>query len=131
MPKDVVETQFFKTWLEEDGIVYSEVVKGSDITLEVAIEQLEIIRKLSKSNKKVPLFVDSLHIGSMSRDARLYFTGEESFKTVSAVAILVGGPISKVIGNFFIGLNKSGYPNKLFDAKEDAVEWLKGFLNEQ
>ncbi len=33
-----------------------------------------------------------------------------------------------VIGNFFIGFNKSPMPTKLFTSEPEALEWLKEFL---
>jgi hypothetical protein len=42
------------------------------------------------------------------------------------VALLVGSPVTRVIGNFFIGLNKPRWPVRLFRSESDALAWLGG-----
>jgi hypothetical protein len=46
------------------------------------------------------------------------------------VALLVGSPMSRAIGNFFIGLNKPLIPTRLFVSEPEALAWLRGFLPE-
>jgi hypothetical protein len=79
--------------------------------------------KLAEGNL-YPLLIDAKSIVSMDRSARKRFSNEE---TVSAVALIVGTPLSKIIGNFFTGLNKTAIPLKLFSSKTDALEWLKEY----
>ena len=45
-----------------------------------------------------------------------------------AIALLVGSPLSRVIGNFFVGLNRSTFPLRLFTSEEEAIAWLRTFL---
>ena len=49
-------------------------------------------------------------------------------KLFLAQAIIVDSPVSRLIGSFFLGLNKPPFPTKLFTSEADAVEWLKGYL---
>jgi hypothetical protein len=44
---------------------------------------------------------------------------------VSAFAIIIQSPLSRVIGNFFMGLNKPRVPARLFKSEKEAVKWLK------
>jgi hypothetical protein len=83
--------------------------------------------KISKG-KKLPLLVDSRNIKSMEREARVYYAGEEGRKSVSACALLIGSPVSRVIGNFFMGLNKPLVPTRLFTSETEAIEWLRRFI---
>ena len=40
-------------------------------------------------------------------------------------ALVVGNPLSRALGSFFIGLNRPRVPTKLFDSVENGVQWLK------
>ncbi len=44
--------------------------------------------------------------------------------------LLIGSPVSRVIGNFFMGLNKPIYPTKLFTDPQKAIRWLQTFPND-
>jgi hypothetical protein len=68
---------------------------------------------------------DIRNIKSITRGARIYFTSEETGAVLRAQAVIVGSPLSRVIGNFY-GLYGMPYPIKLFTAEAKAIEWLKG-----
>ena len=73
--------------------------------------------------------LDLRQIKSQTREARDYYGGEESGRCFSAAAVLVESPVSRLLGNFFIGFNKStNAPLKLFTSEQEAIEWLKTFL---
>ncbi len=40
-------------------------------------------------------------------------------------ALVVGNPLSRALGSFFVGLNRPRVPTKLFDSVENGVQWLK------
>jgi hypothetical protein len=44
---------------------------------------------------------------------------------VSAVALIVDTPLSRVLGNFFLAVNKPLYPTRLFDNEASALAWLQ------
>jgi hypothetical protein len=98
-----------------------------EVTLENVTEVSRHLKKLSKG-KKVPVFTDMRGLKSMTREARLFLSGEDAAQVTSAAALLIGSPLSKVIGNFFMGINKPPYPTKLFTSEEKALQWLKGFI---
>ena len=72
--------------------------------------------------------VDISKIKSVTREAREYFAGEKASEVAKSIAIIVSSPVSRVIGNFLIGLNKPSYPIKLFTKVKEAEDWLKQFL---
>src|ERR1700756_4774181 len=43
-------------------------------------------------------------------------------------SILIESPLSRIIGNFFMGLNKPSVPAKLFNNEQDAIAWLKQYV---
>jgi len=125
---EVIETRVAKVWMGEDGIVREIFAAGAQITLDDMKEIVAIQIEYAKEGKK-PVFADMSKVRSATREARVFSSGDDSIRSVSTLALLVGTPLSKVLGNFFIGLNKPSYPTKLFTSEEKAIEWLKGFVN--
>jgi hypothetical protein len=39
-------------------------------------------------------------------------------------------PVSRIIGNFYMGINKTAMPVKMFSNEKEAMAWLKTFLPE-
>jgi hypothetical protein len=37
----------------------------------------------------------------------------------------VANPLSRVIGNFFLGLSKTAFPLRLFSDTDNAIAWLR------
>lgn len=66
----------------------------------------------------------------MDRESRAFHSGEMPNQYAKAVALLVKTPVSSIIGNFFLGLNKPSFPTKLFTEKEEAIFWLKEHVND-
>ena len=126
MEKEVFEIRTAKIWLGEDGILYIKILPKSEITLEDIKEQFKIASKLV-NNKRIPFLIDSRGVKSMERASRK-FIQEESKEIVSKLAILIGSYISRLIGNLFIGINKSSYPTKIFTLEDKAIQWLKGHI---
>jgi hypothetical protein len=127
MKNEVIEVEGAEVWFGEDGIIRVVSIPGVEVTLKSVIEVSRHVKKFSMG-KKVPVFVDIRGLKSMTREARLFVSGEDAAQAHSAAALLIGSPLSKVIGNFFLGINKPPYPTKLFNSQEKALEWLKGFV---
>jgi len=60
----------------------------------------------------------------MTQDCRQHFAGPEHAKTFTKAALIVTSPISRIIGNFFLGLNKPLKPTRLFTSREEGLKWL-------
>lgn len=122
-----VEVCNCRIWLEEDGIV--RVKWGAHVRIGLA-EAREAMHAISVvcGGKATPAFVDMTEITAIDREARLYFAGEETAKVESAAALLVGSPLTRAIGNFFMGLNKPLIPTRLFTSEAEALAWLRGMV---
>lgn len=127
MEREVIVTRVCRVWVGADGIARIIHVPGSELTLRDAEETMAAYLKLSKG-KRLPLYVDTSGMKSMTRESRLYYASEETAKTGRAVAIVVDTPVSKVLGNFYIGLSNPHLPSRLFTSEQEALAWLKGFL---
>jgi len=72
--------------------------------------------------------VDLRDINSITKEARDHFSMRDRKPAVSAIAMLVKSPVSSIIGNFFLGLNKPSVPTHLFTSEVKAVNWLEQFI---
>ena len=127
MESGVIKTPISKMWLNEDGIIHEKVNAGSIIELNDAMEEIAAYSALCHDMKR-PLFVDIREAKSVSGEARSHLAGEDGAKAISATALLIDSPLSRIMGNFFLGFNKPSYPVKLFSSERRALKWLRGFL---
>ena len=126
MSTDEIATETGRVWLGEDGIIRSVANANSEETLPTAKANIAAIAHVAGGVPR-PVLVDLTGVKSISRDARAYYTSEEAATHYTAAAMLVGSPLSRVIGNFYIGLNRLPKPTRLFTAEDGALEWLSGF----
>jgi len=75
-------------------------------------------------SRKIPVLVDARSIRAMSLTARRAAAGAEIARVTSRCVILVGGPVSALIGNFFMKVARPPYPTRLFTDVEAAEAWL-------
>ena len=78
--------------------------------------------------KKYPLLIDSRKIKSITKEARDHFSIQNRETFITAFAVLIDSPLSRIIGNFFMGLNKPTIPAKLFTNENEAIDWLTQYL---
>lgn len=114
------------TWMGEDGIARTKVKKGAEVKLQHAQENSVVVNSFYV-DAKYPLLIDARGIKSMEREARAFFTANGRNTNTLAFAIIIDSSVSKVVGNFFLGINKPIVPTKLFLNEDSAIEWLKQF----
>lgn len=113
--------------LGDDGIVRVVMSEATIETLDEAQENIAAISEVAHG-RLVPVLVDFRLVRSQDRQAREYYAGAETAKVITSVALLTGSPLSRVVANFFLGLNKPLYPTRLFTKESEALEWLKGYV---
>lgn len=119
-------TRTARVWWLEDGIICARALPGIVQTLADAQENAQAEEYLAGGQRHA-LLVDMREIRSQDREAREFYAQPENTRSQSAVAILIGSPISRVIGNFFIGFNKPPVPTRIFNNEADALAWLREF----
>lgn len=124
VPNDAKELTCFYTWKGEDGIVRTKVKAGAEVGIVEAKENSHAVNSYFEG-EKFPLIVDSRGIKSITRDARNQFSTKGRETHVTSFAIIIDSPLSRVIGNFFMGINKPAIPSRLFENESDAIQWLK------
>ena len=122
------ETNKIKFTIGEDNILRTECFPNTIMTLEDGKESTRISAEMV-NYQALPLLCDLTNVVKMSQECRKHFSGAEHAETFSKCALIVTNPISRIIGNFFIGLNKPLKPTRLFTSKEDGLKWLKSFTD--
>lgn len=125
--KEVIDIEVFTTWLDESGICRTVVKKNGVIKLANARENSLAVGKIS-GDKLRPLLVDIREIKSIDKLARDHFSMHGRQPGVCAIGMLIRSPLSKVIGNFFLGISKPPVPTQLFNSEEKALDWLRKFI---
>jgi hypothetical protein len=124
VPKNAINVTCYWTWMGDDGIARTKVKPNSEISLNHAIENSKAVNSLYV-DKKFPILIDSRGIRSMTRDAREFFSTRGRDTNTCAFGIIIKSPLSRAVGNFFLGINKPAVPTRLFDNEENALEWLR------
>ena len=113
-----------------NGIMHQTYVDGAELTIEDSTLELEIYRKEYCTEVKRPILVDINNIKTVSKESRGIYSSEETAECISAAALLIGNPVSRIMGNFYLGINKTLMPVKMFTSSEDAISWLITFIQE-
>jgi hypothetical protein len=116
----------FRMWLRPDGIVEIRWVPGTTALLEDATAALEALAQLA-GGRRSRLLVDMRDTGSQDRPTRAEWARRGDL--LSAVALIVGTPLSRLVGNLFINMSRPSTPTRLFDDEASAVAWLKAIIN--
>ncbi len=129
MKKLVDETSTQKLYWDEDNqIVFGECLDmfHSEEKAKENIDAYERVRnRLGKEKTRV--LVDMREIKGVSRDAREYYANERTASIQRATALVIKSPLSRVIANFFMGLNRPLTPTRMFTDVDEAIEWLQSF----
>lgn len=118
------KTDKIKFTLRPDQILHTECFPNTEMKMEDALESTKISAEMV-NYQPLPLLCDLTNVVKMSQECRKHFAGPEHAATFSKCALIVTNPISKIIGNFFLGLNKPLKPTKLFTNQNAGLKWLK------
>ena len=66
---------------------------------------------------------------SMDKPSREYLASDEATEGLLATAIIVDSSFSSFLGNFFLMVNKTKMPVKIFYDIPLAEKWLQQFIN--
>ena len=116
-------------WKDNDGIVHMVFLDNVNLNINDLKTELTCYKSLSKEFTP-PALIDISGVLSIDSDGRKFIAEEIAKIGVPATALIVKSRMSRLIGSFFIGINKPDFPVKLFDDEQKAVEWLKGFLHD-
>jgi len=120
----VIVTRTERIWLE-DGVLRCVVLPTASHTLADALENTRAVAELAEG-RRVGMLLDTRASRGLDRDARLHYVRPEAADLVAALAMLIDSQIGRVLGNFFMRVNRPPFPLRLFTAEAEALAWLKG-----
>ena len=89
-------------------------------------ELLEAMQRLGGGEPMLVLS-DIRGLRSASASARAAAASPEATRLNRAAAIVVGSRATRMIGNFFLKLNRPAYPSRIFNSEDAALAWLLSF----
>lgn len=124
-PAHAARTRTCSLWLEH-GIVIGRFHDGAEVSADDARENLAVTATLT-SGVRHPVLVDLRPVRAQSAEARALFAGPAATAVCTAVALVTDSPLSRVLGNFFLGFNRPETPARLFGDVDAATAWLQAF----
>ena len=64
---------------------------------------------------------------SATKGARASGTAPGLAEKMKCMALVVGNPVTRVVGTFFMRINRPAYPTRLFTSVSDAENWARTF----
>lgn len=122
MSSNTIQLKFVDITLHDD-IFHVQPHKNAIATIKQMHQVHKSFHQLSNGTKH-PALIDMTNVQTIDYAARKYIA-EETGDVINAVALITKSPISRVIGNFFIGINKPTYPARLFTNQQEAIHWLQ------
>ena len=117
------KTETCEFWIDPRGFIHCIMAPGCELDVENARVNVAAIAAIGRGARR-RLLVDMRGMRSQTREAREYLTGPEAERAALAVALLVGSPVSRVLGNFFLRLGAHRVPTALFGTEHEALAWL-------
>lgn len=111
----------------KDNILIASYRKNLIINLDVA-QKIVLQRQSFTRGQKMPVIIFSNGVTSIDKPARVYFASQKGTQGLSASAIIVNSLFSRSMGNFFLMVNKTSIPVKLFSNISRAEKWLQQFI---
>jgi hypothetical protein len=113
--------------LRSDGIMQYNVRPNPEYSVKDVIAANEAAAQIG-GGKAYPNLVIIETFLNADAESRQYAASEESNRYTIADAFVVNSVALKLIGNFYIKVNKPVRPTRIFSTEEDAVNWLYTFL---
>lgn len=117
------ETRACTFVMDARGFVRATMRDGIEMTLTDAEEALAATAEVA-GHVRARILVDSRGLRYQTKEARDHFVSADAERVSLRVALLVGSPVSRMIGNFFLRRQAHRAPTRLFSDEADAIEWL-------
>ena len=123
----IIETETARLWMDEDGILRALYNEKATETLTEAKKNVAAAQSLA-GDRMVPVLVNMSGLKRITREARIYYTVEAPKRYCIAQALITNSAVSRMIGNFVIGIQNPEFPLRLFSSEEEALPWLREYL---
>lgn len=111
-----------------DGIIQIHFKEGVEINIELQAKMRRIYKEHFGNTKKAFLLTGDEFV-SINKEARENSIMKEARISRIPTAIVAHSVAYKLVANFYLLSNKPKSPCKVFNDKENAIEWLKTFID--
>ena len=118
------ETDIFTMTVDSHAYVEMKVKKDASFDVKELVETKNYLTAHLPGKKFYVLFngEDYFHV---NKETREFGASKEYSDHLAAMELFSNNLALKLVGNFFIGINKPVVPTKFFSDKKKAEEWLK------
>ncbi len=109
--------------LTKDAHILIQIKEDQEIDLP-EIEEINAAKNKLAQNKPNTVIFATPQIGNISIEAMRFSASKEVYHNAIAKAIVANSLSSRLIGSFFIKMNKPPAPTRLFKTIEEATVWL-------
>lgn len=106
-----------------DGILVLRFHRGTRLDAALTAEVVRAHIELAQGQPR-PVLADVRGLVSVDRASRQLAASHEVTAATSRMAIIVGNPVTRTLGNFFIRVTTPSYPTRLFAEEGVARAWL-------
>jgi hypothetical protein len=118
------QSELFDHFERRDGVIVQVVTSRARQELQDAQYGAKVFNELARGQKKL-LLVDMRLPFSTGPGVREYYASAEANQFVKGMALLVGSDTGRIIGNFFLRINRPPSPCRMFTHPRVALDWLK------
>jgi len=109
---------------EADGTIVLRFITECRLDEAAAAEVVTAHVELAAGARR-PVLADVRGLISADRGSRQLAAGPDVSAATARLAILVGNPVTRVLGNFFLRVSAPKYPTHIFNDEDRAREWLR------
>jgi hypothetical protein len=128
MKTEDIKTQSATVRLITSGIIENIIHDYATLEEKDLLEIKRVNKQLSKGQPYAVL-VDSGIYTAISKEARELSASKEFAQSTIAKALLVRNLGQRLVGQFYIKINKPQIRTKIFADREKAIEWLNRQIN--
>lgn len=111
----------------KDDILIGQYKERLHITLEIAKEIVQS-RLAFTNGEKYATMIIARGITGMDKPARDYLSSAEATAGLIATALVINSSFQRIMGNFFISVNRTTMPVRIFTSEAGAEKWLRKFI---
>lgn len=114
----------------ERKIIFVTARAGAYFDVQQALENKAVALQLTANGRFTLLFISNGDIVTTPEMRRLCASPEYN-NHLNAVALLSPSSAMKILGNFYLRLNRPAVPTRFFTVQEMAVDWLVTFAEQE
>lgn len=125
MTKSISDNKFNISFNEEG--FYDLFIKDN---VEIFIEDMERIIAAQKelNGNRIPILIEGGKYSTTNVDVLKFLAKNENMPYSKVSAYVAKSTSQKLLGNFFLKMNKPERPTRFFSTREEAIDWLRQYL---